>query len=97
MVTRTITTTVANVLCLDIINAEPCNKTVTLPRTYKDEKKLMEAITRILAVDADTCAIEPVHVVDTRVEETLYGMTEDEFITHAHALPPRKASTKTNG
>ena len=35
MVTRTIQTTTANVLCLNIKEGEPFNKEVVLPRTYK--------------------------------------------------------------
>ena len=44
MVTRTIKSTVATVLCLDVEKAEPFNYTVELARTYKDEKHLMKAI-----------------------------------------------------
>lgn len=44
MVTRTITTTKVNVLCLDIEHAEPCNKVVTIPRTYKDEETILKKV-----------------------------------------------------
>ena len=36
MITRTIQTTEVDVLCLNIQEGEPFNKTVALPRTYKD-------------------------------------------------------------
>ena len=88
MVTRTIQTTEATVLCIDIINSEPFNKTVTLPRTYKDEKSLMKKVASV--IDSDT--VKAVHVVATEIHETLYGMTEDDFIAAAEILPARKAN-----
>jgi hypothetical protein len=84
-------TTKANVLCLNIIEGEPFNEVVTLPRTYKDEKHLQKAVET--AINTDT--IKAVHIVATEVEETLYGMTEQDFIAHATILPPR--GTKTDG
>ena len=85
MVTRTILTTEVTVLCLDLIKAEPFNKTVTLPRTYKDEKAMMKKVSDII----DTDQVKAVHVVDTKVNETLYGMTEELFISLAEVLPSR--------
>ena len=82
MVTRTITTTKANVLCMDIQTAEPFNKVVTLPRTYKDDKTLMKKVQEV--VETDT--VKAVHVVDKEEVETLYGMTEQEFIQKAVVL-----------
>lgn len=88
MITRTITTTLANVLCLNIVEGEPFNQVVTLPRTYKDEKSLMKQVE--LAINTDS--VKAVHVVNTMVEETLYGMPEADFIAVAKPLP-RKEST----
>ena len=88
MITRTIQTTKANVLCLNIVEGEPFNKIITLPRTYKDEKSLMKQVE--LAINTDT--VKAVHVVDTMVEETLYGMPEADFIAIAKPMP-RKEST----
>lgn len=85
MVTRTIITTKANVLCLDIVAGEPFNKEVVLPRTYKDEKSLMKQVSKV--VDNET--VKAVHVVAKEEVETLYGMTEQEFIEKAKVLPPR--------
>ena len=85
MVTRTILTTEVTVLCLDLIKAEPFNKTVTLPRTYKDEKAMMKKVSAII----DNDEVKAVHVVDTKVNETLYGMTEEQFISMAEILPSR--------
>ena len=89
MVTRTITTTKANVLCMDIQSAEPFNKVITLPRTYKDDKTLMKRVKEVVETDN----IKAVHIVDKEEVETLYGMTEQEFIEKAVVLDPetRKA------
>ena len=86
MVTRTIVTTKAVIMCLDVEAGEPFNKEVTLPRTYKDEKALLKKVKPL--VETDT--IKAVHVVDTEEVETLYGMTEQEFIENAQVLPARQ-------
>ena len=87
-VTRTITTTKANVMCLDITTGEPCNKVFTAPRTYKDNDKLL----KVLKSTEETDDLKLVHIVDVTTEETLYGMTEAEFIKYAQKMPPRQAS-----
>lgn len=84
MVTRSFTSTKANVLCMDIHTSEPFNKVVTLPRTYKDDKILMKKVQEV--VETDT--VKAVHVVDKEEVETLYGMTEQEFIQKGVALDP---------
>lgn len=90
-VTRTIQTTICNVLCMDIENREPCNKEVILPRTYKDENAMLKAVKKV--IESDT--LKAVQVVDSMVQETLYGMSEQDFIAHAVILPPRKDYTNT--
>lgn len=90
MITRTIKTTVATVLCLDVEKAEPFNYTVELVRTYKDEKNLMKAIRE----KVDTEDVKAVHLVSVDVKEALYGMHEDYFIKHAKELTPRTKEEK---
>lgn len=92
MVTRTIQTTTANVLCLNIKEGEPFNKEVVLPRTYKDEKSMMKVVEQLINTDD----VKAVHIVHTDVNETLYGMTEQEFIAAARVFPGRKASGETH-
>lgn len=84
-VTRTIQTTEVNVLCLDINKGEPFNQKVVLPRTYKDEKHMLKAVEKMMNTDT----VKAVHIVDSTVNETLYGMSEQDFITFAKVLPPR--------
>lgn len=72
-------------MCLDIETEEPCNRSVVVPRTYKDDEKLLKKVKEVL----ETETLKPVHIVDKEEIETLYGMTEQEFIEHAKILPPR--------
>ena len=89
MVTRTITATKTVVMCLNIEQGEPCNVSVTLPRTYKDEESLLKKIKPM--VETDT--VKAVHIVSTEQVETLYGMTEQDFMVHAKVLPLRNRTT----
>lgn len=84
MVTRTIITTKVTVLCLDVNATEPFNETVTLPRTYKDDKKLLKSVEEVI----NTEEVKAVHIVDKKEIETLYGMTEQDFINNAKILDP---------
>lgn len=88
MVTRTIVATKVNVMCLDVNACEPCNKVVTVPRTYKDDESLMKKVRPLLETDT----LKAVHIVDKEEIETLYGMTEQDFIQYAKVLPPRNGA-----
>lgn len=90
MVTRTIVATKANVMCLDVQAGEPFNKEVTVPRTYKDTDSLLKKVKPLIETDT----IKAVHIIDVEEIETLYGMTEQEFIQYAQVLPPRNSSEK---
>ena len=92
-VTRTIVTTQVTVLCLNVETGEPFNETVIVPRTFKDDKKLMKKISEIV----DTEAVKAVHIVDKVEVSTLYGMTEEEFIKAARILPPRNGASTEDG
>lgn len=87
MVTRTIVTTVAKILCVNTTTEETETKVVEIPRTYTDDKKLLNR-----AKEALDPTLIPFKVILTEIKETLYGMTEQNFIELAEKLPPR---TKT--
>lgn len=97
MVTRTITATKVNALCINIETAEPFNKTLILSGTYKDKKGMLKAATSVIEkemfeVEGQLCEndrVKVVHIVESEEIETLYGMTEQEFIQLAKVLPPR--------
>lgn len=93
MVTRTIKTTRAIVLCLDIDSGEPCNRAFTLPREQKNEKQILKAITPMLK---DEPNIKPVHVVETIINEQLYGMTETDFLAHAAPIIKSTEPSESN-
>ena len=84
MVTRTILTTRATVLCMDTESLKSEYKDVILPRTYKDEEKLFKAVKN--AIDTDT--YKAVKIEETSSVETLYGMDEQDFIDNAKILDP---------
>lgn len=88
MVTRTIVATKVNVMCLDVQAGEPFNEVVTVPRTYKDNEALLKKVKPLIETDT----VKAVHIVDSEEIETLYGMTEQEFIQYAKVLPPRNVA-----
>lgn len=90
-VTRTIQTTKAVIMCLNIEKEETERVEVTLPRTYKDEQSLLKAAKKVIENDS----IKVVYIVSCEVNETLYGMSEEDFIKYAAILPARKAVQQT--
>lgn len=90
MVTRTITTTKVVVMCVDVEAGEPFNKAVSVPRAYKNNDSLLKVVKPLI----ETETIKAVHIVDKTEIETLYGMTEQEFIEHATVLPERTDKLK---
>ena len=88
-VTRTITTTKCTLLCVDTVNGEAYNDTIIVPRTYTDEKKLIKVVRSFYNTDER----EAVKVVATETIETLYGMSEADFIQYAEILPPRSVQS----
>ena len=92
MVTRTVTTTKATVLCVNTVAEETVTEVIEVPRTYADDSKLLKAVQE--SMDA---TVIPVKVISTEIVETLYGMTEQQFIELAEKLPPRtKADADEN-
>ena len=86
MVTRTIITTKATALCLNLETAEPYNETITLSGTFKSKKDVLKAFSKVYDEDDVKKAVS---IVDYKEEETLYGMTEQEFLEIAKVLPKR--------
>lgn len=86
MVTRTIPTTVVHLFCVNTEDRTTFEQSITLPRTYKDEQKMMKAVEKTLECEP----VKAVSILGYEVKETLYGMTETEFIQNAKVLPPRE-------
>lgn len=89
LVTRTIATTEATVLCVDILAGSTFTQVVPVPRTYKDNAQLLKAVAKAVDTDTEDTKVKVVSIISSEVKETLYGMTEQEFITLAKVLPPR--------
>lgn len=81
MITRTIKTTTAKVMVVNTEDGSTAIKDYELPRTYKDNKAVLRALE-----DQNTGTEKLVHVVDTTVNEQLYGMTESDFIKYAQPV-----------
>ena len=93
-ITRTILTSSVLVLCVNLETQETFEEEVSLPSVYTTEKALMLAVES--AVNSET--VKAVHVISSKTLETLYGMSEEDFIANAEILPPRgsKAESETD-
>lgn len=92
VVSRTIFTTEAKVLCLDILTQTPYEQLVSIPAVFSTDQKLEDAVKKI--VDTDT--VKAVHVISHEVSEALYSMNESDFIKYAQKLPPRGSGDNAN-
>lgn len=92
MVTRTTPTTVCTIFCANTEDRTTFEQTITLPRTYKDDAKMMKAIEKVLEGEP----IKAISIIKSEVQTTLYGMTEQEFIRQAQVLPPRGEKAEEN-
>ena len=85
MVTRTIQTTKVVALCVDISTSQTSEKEYILPGTYKDDLHTLKALAKLANDDNN----KVVHIKHAEVYNTLYGMSENDFIANAKVLPPR--------
>lgn len=90
MVTRTIVTTKVTAMCVDIKQGETETREFIIPRSYKDNATALKTLEKIY----NTGDFKVVSVIAKEEQETLYGMTEDEFINHAEKLPPRTSKNE---
>lgn len=92
LITRTITVSTAEFMCLDTETANV--EIVTAELIGKVDK---ETAIKMYKATAETDTFKPVSCQSVSYNEQLYGMTEKEFIEHAKILPPRKtAKTEEN-
>lgn len=92
-VTRTIITTKVNVLVVNTAERTTKEAEFILPRTYKDEKALLKALDKCATLGENERIVS---VISTDEVETLYGMTESDFIKYATVLPPRTKADDTD-
>ena len=76
MITRTFRTMSVHVMTMDTTTNATEVKSITLPRVYTDNDKLLkEAKKRI-----DTDTIKAVYIVGSEVKEELRGVDEEKFL-----------------
>ena len=90
MVTRTIKTTTVNVVGVDLTNNTIVDYEEILPRTYKDEAAILKELEKRFKNSENN--VKPVAIKGFTVNDTLYGMPEDDFMRNAVILPPRKVN-----
>lgn len=83
--TRTIKKQTVVCLVFDKNTAEASNTTVVFPVPIEDEKKLFRACEKALD-NSDTRLIE---VLESRIEEKVYGLTAEQFMSAAVELDPK--------
>ena len=86
MVTRTIKTTNAVVLRVNLETQETVKEMVTVSGVFKDNKNLLKQISK-----KDPENIKTVSVLSTEITDKLYGMTEEKFVEMAEELPKHVA------
>lgn len=89
-VTRTITTTTAKVMCLDIVLGESVTKDVVLSGSYKDDAHVLKAARKVIESDN----LKAVHIISYEKKEALYAMSEQKFVELAEVRPLRVKATK---
>lgn len=82
MVTRTFTVTKVKVMAVEVPTEATKQVELTLPRTFKDDKKLLKTIQDSF----DTDELKHVHIIEKSEVETLRGMTELKFIENSTIL-----------
>lgn len=87
MVTRTVTTTTCEVMCVNVITAEVHVKDYTLTGEQTKETALKQ-LKKLYETETEKI----VTVNSVSLNETLYGMSELDFIKLAKVLPPRTKS-----
>lgn len=88
MITRTIKSTEAECMMVDVTNASVFNAKYELVGEFTKEE-FLEAMRK-----ADSEELKIVSVISTATKETLYGMPEEEFMKAATILPPRFAKAE---
>ena len=83
--TRTIQRMTVTALVFDKVTAEPSNITVQIPETILDPKKLEKRVAKM--VENDTTKL--IEIVDFSIEEKLYGLTAESFMSNAVELDPK--------
>lgn len=93
MITRSMATTVCEVLCVDLTKQATFQKEVKISGTYAYDKvdKLNKDLVKV--VNNETTKL--VTVLKKREETKIYGMYEDDFIANAFELDENRKQVST--
>lgn len=89
MVTRTITSTNATIMCVNTSTKQVEEVSKVLPRTYADDNAILKYIEKHNVFEGTE--LKPVSVVSSVVFKALYGMREEEFVQVAKPLTADEA------
>ena len=81
-ITRTITTTKADILCVNAETEEMYVETVSLPRTFKNDAEILKAAKKKLETDT----VKPIAVKGAVIDSKLYAIDEETFIANAKII-----------
>lgn len=84
MITRTVESTIAYAMCIDTETANVSIEQFRISGKF-EEKELLKKLKK----NYETDTFKVVAIQSTEIEEKLYGMTEELFISMAEVLPPR--------
>lgn len=82
MVTRTITATVVELKCADLVDNKLFDTSITLSGTYKNNEAVLKRAKKMLDSDSQTV----LQVISTNEQMNTYGMPEEEFIANASII-----------
>lgn len=88
MVTRTVISSVVTLMTVNLETAEVENKEIELSGQFKNEKQILCVLEKNQSLLGET--IKPVQVLDVKPNETIYGMSEQEFITLAKPMDKKR-------
>lgn len=86
-VTRTVITTKATALCIDLKKVEPYNDTIIIPGSFSVSDKKLETKAHEF-YDNDSRKIVQIQSVEQ--EEKIFGMTEELFMKYAQELDEKR-------
>ena len=86
MVTRTVTKTNCEIMCVNVDSAEVIVKNFTVYGKYDNENDLLKTCQNLFETDN----LKLVHISEFSEEEVLLGMPESKFIELAEVLPQIK-------
>jgi hypothetical protein len=90
MTTRTMESTIVEVLCMDLVEQKPLTQVITLPKKYSDDTKIMKALKSY-----DTDELKIVSIINVEVKKELRGITDELFLKYSVVLDENRKPIET--